>query len=117
MPTYLRRQLGRAPILGPLTRRLIQSWKLRKEPFEGSATYWDREYRLGRTSGRGSYGLLAQFKAEVLNDFVERNGVRSIIEYGCGDGNQLSLAHYPQYIGIDVSPTAIDNCRRRLGCC
>ena len=37
-----------------------------------------------------------------------------MIEFGCGDGNQLSLAEYPGYIGLDVSRTAIGLCQRRF---
>ena len=29
---------------------------------------------------------------------------------GCGDGNQLGLADYPQYLGLDVAPGAIKLC-------
>src|SRR5207244_9266475 len=31
-----------------------------------------------------------------------------------GDGLQLSLARYPAYIGLDVSPSAIGLCKRRF---
>jgi SAM-dependent methyltransferase len=82
--------------------------------FRGSAAYWERNYADGGTSGNGSYGALAEGKAEFLNDFVRRRGVRSVIEFGCGDGHQLSLANYPSYIGIDVSRSAIERCARRF---
>lgn len=78
--------------------------------FRGSAAYWERNYSDGGTSGSGSYGALAEGKAEFLNDFVRRRGVRSVIEFGCGDGHQLSLADYPSYIGMDVSRSAIGRC-------
>jgi hypothetical protein len=77
--------------------------------FPGSRNYWDRRYAQGGNSGVGSYGQCAAFKAEILNDFVARHGIQSIIEFGCGDGHQLSLASYPRYIGLDVSRTAIQN--------
>jgi hypothetical protein len=80
----------------------------------GSRQYWERRYRAGMTSGAGSYGLLSEFKAEILNGFVASHAVRSVIEFGCGDGNQLSLAAYPLYLGLDVSKTAIDRCRERF---
>jgi hypothetical protein len=48
--------------------------------FRGSAAYWERNYADGGTSGNGSYGALAEGKAEFLNDFVRRRGVRSVIE-------------------------------------
>ena len=65
-------------------------------------------------SGSGSYGELARFKAEVLNEFVRDNSVASVVELGCGDGNQLGLAQYPAYLGLDVSSAAIDLCRARF---
>ena len=34
-----------------------------------------------------------------------------MIEYGCGDGNQLNLAEYPSYIGFEISPKAIQLCQ------
>lgn len=79
-----------------------------------SGDYWDRRYRLGMTSGPGSTGVLARFKADVLNGFVREHGVQTVIEFGCGDGTQLALAEYPRYLGIDVSPTAIEMCRKRF---
>lgn len=82
--------------------------------FEGSAAYWDRRYRLGSDSGAGSYGQTAAHKAKFVNGFVTQHGVRSVIEFGCGDGNQLSLARYPRYLGLDVSRAAVRGCRERF---
>ncbi|MBS1604104.1 MAG: class I SAM-dependent methyltransferase [Bacteroidetes bacterium] len=84
------------------------------KPAFSSGNYWEERYRSGGNSGGGSYGRLADFKARVLNEFVKRNTVRSIVEFGCGDGNQLSLAEYPQYTGLDISPTIIDKCKQRF---
>jgi len=89
--------------------------KIKQFFFPGSREFWETRYSLGGDSGRGSYGKFAEFKAEVLNEFVKKKGIHSIIEFGCGDGNQLSLSHYPQYIGLDVSSTAISFCRERFG--
>jgi SAM-dependent methyltransferase len=82
--------------------------------FEGSAKYWDARYARGGASGDGSAGKFAAFKAEVLNQFVERHGVRSVIELGSGDGQQLALATYPSYLGFDVSSEAVKRCRIRF---
>jgi glycosyltransferase involved in cell wall biosynthesis len=78
-----------------------------------SAEYWELRYRKGGTSGAGSYGRLAEFKAEVLNGFVREHGVQTVVEFGCGDGAQLELAQYPHYIGLDISPQAIELCSRK----
>lgn len=76
-----------------------------------SADYWERRYESGGTSGDGSYGKLAEFKARIINGFVLQNRISTVIEYGCGDGNQLKLANYPSYIGYDVSRKAVEVCR------
>ena len=83
--------------------------------FGRSDVYWERRYRYGGTSGAGSYGRLAEFKAQVLNDFQRQNNVERVIEFGCGDGNQLALSTYPTYLGLDISKTAIVRCREAFG--
>jgi hypothetical protein len=80
--------------------------------FPGSRAYWERRYAKGGNSGAGSYGRLCEFKAEILNSFCKENAVGSVVEFGCGDGHQLTLAQYPLYLGLDVSPTAIARCRQ-----
>jgi hypothetical protein len=82
--------------------------------FRGSATYWEQNYARGGTSGPGSYGHLAQGKAAFLNTFVREHDLRSVIEFGCGDGAQLSLADYPSYVGLEVSRSAIARCKHRF---
>jgi hypothetical protein len=77
-----------------------------------SISYWEKRYKEGGNSGAGSLGNLAQFKAQVLNDLVVKENIKSIIDFGCGDGNQLKLAKYPMYIGLDVSKTAIIKCEK-----
>jgi hypothetical protein len=74
-----------------------------------SAEYWRKRYELGGNSGAGSYGALADFKAEALNRFIESHAISFAVEYGSGDGNQLSLLRITSYIGLDISATAIAN--------
>jgi SAM-dependent methyltransferase len=109
----LLRLLQKVPILGPLTARA--ALRIRKLRFTGSRDYWEQRYAEGKDSGPGSHGQLAAFKAEVLNGFVRSRDIRSVIEFGCGDGNQLALADYPAYTGLDVSKTAIAQCTERFG--
>lgn len=82
--------------------------------FHQSAQYWDDRYRLKGNSGAGSYGNLADFKAEIINEFVVQERIRSVMEFGCGDGNQLSLSCYPHYTGYDVSQCALALCQERF---
>jgi hypothetical protein len=86
--------------------RLIAPFK----SFTGSEEYWKQRYSSGGASGAGSYDKFANFKAEILNGFVRDEEIHTIIEFGCGDGNQLKLSEYPSYIGFDVSPEAIKKC-------
>ncbi len=88
---------------------------LERARFQSSTAYWARRYAAGGNSGEGSYGQLAEFKAETINAFIKARGVNSVIEFGCGDGNQLRLLQYPTYIGVDVSPVAISTCRTTFG--
>lgn len=76
--------------------------------------YWDRRYSSGGNSGSGSYGRLALYKAGYLNKFVSEKSIETVIDLGCGDGHQLSLASYPNYQGFDVSPEAIRLCNERF---
>ncbi len=101
-------QFRRIPILGPFVTRLRTLIQIRR--FPGTQSYWEHRYAEGGTSGSGSYGDLAAFKAATLNTLVLREEVASVIEFGCGDGNQLALAEYPRYAGLDVSRSAIGRC-------
>jgi SAM-dependent methyltransferase len=79
-----------------------------------SPAYWEARYRAGGNSGPGSYGALARFKAAVIDAFVADNLVASVVDFGCGDGNLLSMLHVPDYVGVDVSPTALARCLARF---
>ena len=105
------------PLVGATAAKLTQMpWvaRARGKAFPGSERFWEGVYQKGETSGPGSYGRLAEFKAEVLNEFVATNNIRTVIEFGCGDGAQLSLARYPQYIGVDVATVSIARCSARF---
>jgi SAM-dependent methyltransferase len=80
--------------------------------FRGSRHYWETRYRIGGHSGVGSRGRSAQYKADVLNRFIAAHEVGSAIEFGCGDGYQLAMLELQRYLGIDVSPTIIEHCRK-----
>jgi hypothetical protein len=101
------------PLVGPTTARLSRLPvfdRVRRLAFPGSASFWETVYREGGTSGPGSYGRLAEFKAEVLNEFVRTRNICTVIEFGCGDGAQLQRAVYPEYVGVDVATGSIDRC-------
>jgi SAM-dependent methyltransferase len=72
--------------------------------------YWNNRYKSGKTSGKGSYGKFAIFKADVINDFITKNKIIQLIDIGCGDGNNAFLLKIKKYIGLDISPEAIKKC-------
>lgn len=104
MPTFIKR-------LKSVSRRL----SLAPKRAFSTVDYWENRYAAGGTSGEGSKGDLAAFKAEVVNGFIRERGIQSVVEFGCGDGQQLELLRCPKYVGLDVSKTAIAMCRRRFG--
>jgi SAM-dependent methyltransferase len=95
----------------------LRKWlgrRLGNNYFEDSPKYWEDRYSAGGNSGAGSYDKLATFKAKVINKFVVENSISSVLEFGCGDGHQLSLANYPSYTGLDVSKTSIKMCAEKF---
>lgn len=82
-------------------------------PFTKSNKYWERRYKKGGDSGAGSYNELAEFKGEVVNEFVTDNKIESVIEFGSGDGNQLKYFNFKSYTGFDVSITAVSICSKK----
>jgi hypothetical protein len=109
MSKRIKNAIQEVPILGDVLRALRRG---KASPaFTHSSDYWDERYRRGGNSGAGSYNRLALFKSEYLNQFVRANDIRSVIEHGSGDGAQLKLADYPDYVGVDVSERAIALCR------
>ncbi len=80
--------------------------------YRNSKKYWEQRYKNSGNSGSGSYGKAADYKAEFLNRFIADHQINSVIELGCGDGNQLKLLELPAYTGVDVSKTAIAACRQ-----
>lgn len=72
--------------------------------------YWEQRYRLGRSSGAGSEGAEGRYKADYLSQFCAEHDITSVIDWGCGDGQVLELARFPEgikYVGVDVSPTIV----------
>ena len=95
----------------PILNRLRAN--IREDRVIQSSEYWEDRYRSGGNSGVGSYGKFATFKADVMNGIVQSSPYRSFMEFGCGDGNQLSLISYPEYIGLDVSEKALALCQEK----
>ncbi len=77
--------------------------------FSDAEDYWEHRYKNNGTSGPGSYGDTALYKAGIINKFVTENNISSAIEFGCGDGNQLKEFQFPFY-----RPGCFKNCHRKM---
>lgn len=75
-----------------------------------SSNYWENRYKSGGNSGAGSYNKKAKYKAETLNKIIDKYSITNLIEFGCGDGNNLYYYNIAYYTGLDVSKTAIQIC-------
>lgn len=105
-----RNRIRKIPILGDFAWKSYR--KLRGLPIiTSSDAYWEYRYQTGGNSGAGSFHILAEYKGEIINEFVRKNGINTVIEFGSGDGNQLKYFQFKDYIGYDVSQTAILKCR------
>lgn len=83
-----------------------------------SKQYWQERYQNGGNSGNGSYGYLAEYKAQFITYFIKKHKVKTLIEYGCGDGNNLKLIsdQNPELIitGVDISKAALVLCEAKM---
>jgi SAM-dependent methyltransferase len=72
--------------------------------------YWG----LATPSGHGSYGLWAEAFSRIILDLVEREGIRHVVDVGCGDfnvGRQIAPA-VETYTALDVSGYIIERNRK-----
>ena len=98
--------INRIPIVRSLAKAVYFTLINPFKKFRGSDSYWKERYKAGGNSGPGSYNKLAVYKSDILNAFVHDQDIKTVIEFGCGDGNQLKTATYPSYVGYDISPEA-----------
>lgn len=109
----IKEKIKNIPVIGPKI-KLIKDIIVGKIKFTTSKNYWEERYKTGGNSGAGSYDRLAKFKAEIINDLIKQEKIETVLEFGCGDGNQLNLFKIKSYVGLDVSETAIRNCIKKF---
>jgi hypothetical protein len=76
-----------------------------------SKKYWEDRYKNGDDSGIGSKGILSEYKASVINEFVIKNNIQTVCELGCGD-TQFTLYNIPDFTGYDISNFIIEKNRK-----
>lgn len=107
----IKETIKKIPLIGKVASKIYQMVKGQPH-FESSDKYWKDRYDMGGNSGAGSYNELAKFKGEIINDMVTRYDINTVIEFGCGDGNQLKYFSFKKYLGFDVSQKAISICKK-----
>lgn len=103
----LKQLIKKTPVIRTLARSVMRLMAANQQDKFASGDYWEQRYKTKGNSGSGSYNRLAYYKAKRLNAFVAEHDIKSVIEFGSGDGAQLKLAEYPSYTGVDISETAI----------
>lgn len=82
--------------------------------FSRSDLYWIERYKKNGNSGAGSYGDLAVFKTNFFNTFIKKEKINSVIDFGCGDGNQMTSFQVAKCIGLDISAEIIEFCKNKF---
>lgn len=77
--------------------------------------FWEERYKSGGNSGAGSYGEYAIYKAQIINNYILKYDIKTISDFGCGDGNQISLIKgFEEYMGYDISSYALYLCVKKF---
>lgn len=79
--------------------------------FTTSDDYWKKRYKYGGNSGSGSRGASARYKAEFVSRFCADHSISTVVEVGCGDGQNCRVLDVARYVGLDISPDALDLAR------
>lgn len=101
-------------LVNQIINRVFRQKKLRN--LQEIASFWDSRYKSGGNSGAGSYGDAAISKAAFVNRIIRDFDIQTLIDFGCGDGNQLSLFDLNgiDYLGLDIAPEAIMICKNKF---
>lgn len=84
-------------------------WRVMYEP----RSYWNKRYKVGGTSGKGSIGQERSEKWDIINQYVDMTGLR-VLDIGCGDLSFWEGRAIPEdYIGADVSDEIIRKNRQK----
>ncbi|HEV2137359.1 MAG TPA: hypothetical protein VGR53_00790 [Nitrososphaerales archaeon] len=79
-----------------------------------SEEYWEKRYRQGGKSGKGSIGQARDWKWSVIDKHV--SPVEDVVDIGCGDLSFWEGRTCERYFGIDISPHIIKrNTEKRPG--
>ena len=90
----------------------------------GSVQYWEHRYRVGKRSGRSDEEAersrrVLEWRADLVAWLARHYGLATVVDFGVGDGDQLShylgpLQGLARVLGLDVSPTVVGLLRERF---
>ncbi len=89
--------------------------------FDDHAQSYDDDLQQGLRLSGESPDYFARGRAQAVARYAASAGLRTgtVVEFGCGIGNNVpflrSTLNCSRFIGLDVSPAAIDVARRRYG--
>lgn len=66
----------------------------------------------GPNSGAGAKMREAQPYVDLVNGLIQSKGWQSVADVGCGDGHVGSFIRGVHYMGVDVSESILERCRR-----
>lgn len=71
----------------------------------------------GHGSGPGSIPQNTEPYRWYLHNFIRANGIRSVLDVGCGDWQISSLMDWNgiDYVGVDVSSVVLNNTKKFWG--
>ena len=72
--------------------------------------FWNSSYRIGDDNGEIPNELFTRVAAAV-SEFAQSEGSR-IVEIGCGTGTLSRRLKFSSYVGVDISPSAIQLAKR-----
>ena len=84
-------------------------------PFKSSKDYWEKWYKKNRDLISPEQLNSTEYKTQVVNDWLKHYNIDSVIDLGCGIGNYIDVFNGFNYMGYDVSETAIKICQNKYG--
>ena len=67
----------------------------------------------GCGSGIGSLEPYTRKYRKILQDILEKRNIRSVLDIGCGDWQLGSLIDWPEYTGIDIVSSVVNNLKKK----
>jgi SAM-dependent methyltransferase len=76
--------------------------------------FWDQKYSTNTASCKGSVGKYRSWKWSIIENYIDSKDMQ-VLDVGCGDIRFLKGKEFKEYIGVDISPTAIRDNRKKRG--